>query len=294
MTRNPRNRTASAFVAAVACFTMLLSACAGGQATPSLTPLASADVERGIQYRDVEGTPLALDACLPSSAAGPFPAAVLVHGGAFEKGDRSTMLDLCKQMAKSGFAAFAVDYRLVPDVYPAQVEDVAAAVEWLRQPEQVEAFDLSGAMSIIGSSAGGIIALSTAASLADIGAPVSSVVALSAAGDLRAQAETLGTPAPDLERVVLGYLGCATVDDCTAAESASPVTQVAKLPPTLLVHGSAELIPIQQAEALAAALQSAGVPHELLVSEGKRHGLQLLDAQTRAAVLEFLLANPAS
>lgn len=292
MRRTSRGRFAPLLAAVVASGAILLASCAGGSpAAPSLTPPSSADVEDGIEYRDVDGTALALDACLPSQGTGPFPATVLVHGGAFEKGDRSTMLDLCQQMAKSGFAAFAVDYRLVPAVYPAQVEDVAAAVQWLRQPEQVETFGLSKDVSIIGSSAGAIIALSAAASLFDAGTPVTSVVGLSAAGDLRAEAATLGTPSDDLERVVLGYLGCATTEDCAAAEPASPVTQAAKLPPTMLVHGSAELIPVEQAEALAAALEQAGVEHELLIVDGSRHGLQLLDAKTRASVLEFLVAH---
>lgn len=286
-------RRASGLVAtAIACCALLLAGCAGqGQSTPTLTAPPTADVQRGFEYRVVGETPLALDACLPSDSSDPAPAVVLVHGGAFMEGDRSTMLDLCTRMAKAGIAAFAVDYRLVPDVYPAQVEDVAAAVDWLRQPEQVEAFHLSDDVSIMGSSAGAIIALSTAAYLSNAGTPVTSVVALSPAADLRADAKALGTPAPDLESVVLGYLGCATTADCTVAEEASPITQAGSLPPTMIVHGSSELIPVEQAQALDAALEQAGVAHELLISEGDRHGLQLLDSETNDAVVRFLLAH---
>jgi acetyl esterase/lipase len=123
---------------------------------------------------------------------------------------------------------------------------------------------------------------------------VTSVVTLSAAGDLTADAAELGDPAPDLEKVVLAYLGCDSADDCAVAAAASPLTVAAALPPTLLVHGSEEIIPIEQAEALDAALAEAGVEHELIVVDGERHGLQLLNNQTRAAIVEFLDTSTSS
>jgi len=284
MTRG-RRRAAALLMTA-----LVLTGCAASPAPAPSTPTANVDVERGITYREVDGEELQLDACLPRED-GPHPALVLIHGGAFEVGDRSTMLGVCELLASAGFAAFSVDYRLVPDTYPAQVDDVAGAVAWLREPDQIDRFQLGDQLSLLGSSAGGIIALSTAASLAE---PVTSVVTLSAAGDLTADAAELGTPAPDLEKVVLAYLGCDSAEACDIAAAASPVTVAAALPPTLLVHGSKEIIPLAQAEALESALAGAGVQPEPIVVDGKRHGLQLLNDQTRAAIMQFLDTSTSS
>ncbi|HWI31656.1 MAG TPA: alpha/beta hydrolase [Microbacterium sp.] len=274
--------------AVVAIAALALTGCA---ATPASAPSTSApgvDVERDITYREVDGQELQLDACLPGDHERPLQTLVLVHGGAFETGDRSTMLGVCEMLAAGGFAAFAVDYRLIPDTYPAQVDDVSAAVAWLREPAQVEAFGLGDQLSLLGSSAGGIIALSAAAAAP---VPVTSVVTLSAAGDLTADAAALGHPSAALEKVVLAYLGCKRPEDCAVAGEASPLTVAARLPRTLLVHGSDEIIPIEQAEALDGALDAAGVEHELIVVHGDRHGLQLLNSKTRAAILAFLDSN---
>lgn len=271
---------------------LLLTGCGSPEASEGSRP-SGIDVGRSIAFAEVDGDDLALDACIPSDrSAGPFPAVVLIHGGAFREGDRSNMLGLCESLAQAGYAAFPIDYRLLPSSYPAQVDDTLAAVAWLREPEQVDRFDIDpGRLSLLGSSAGGIIALSAADRLGLSDAPAASVVALSAGGDLTADALELGSPDPALEKVVLAYLGCDTVEDCPVAEQASPVFNVAGLPPTLLVNGSDELIPIQQAEALQAAIASVGVPVTLDVVDGSRHGLQLLDAQTAGAVLDFLDEN---
>lgn len=285
MTR--RTGAIGAIVGAVAVALVLGGCAAGGGGDDASGPQPD---EKGIAYRQVDGQDLALDACLPDGDD-PRPAVVLVHGGAFQEGDRGNMASACRALADAGFAAFAADYRLLPSTYPAQVEDVAAAVQWIREPAQAERFALDGTVSLLGSSAGAIIALNTAASLAAEGAPVHAVVGLSAAGDLTPAGADLGAPRPELEKVVLGYLGCDAIEDCAASTPASPVTFAAQLPPTLLVHGSDDLIPVEQARALAGALGAAGVRNELVVVDGKRHGLQLLNDRTRTQIAEFL-ANP--
>lgn len=271
---------------------VLLAGCAAQPAADKAVP-SGVDVGRSITYAEVDGEELRLDACIPSDrTAGPFPAVVLIHGGAFQEGDRSNMLTLCESLAQKGFAAFSIDYRLLPASYPAQVDDTLSAVAWLREPEQVDRFDIvPEELSLLGSSAGGIIALSAADRLGLDGTPAASVVTLSAGGDLTADALELGRPDPALEKVVLAYLGCRDVEDCAVAEDASPVFNVTGLPPTLLVHGSKELIPIEQADALEAAISSAGIAVDLDVVDGARHGLQLLNPATTDRILAFLADN---
>ncbi|MGQ0633393.1 MAG: alpha/beta fold hydrolase [Planctomycetaceae bacterium] len=69
-----------------------------------------------------------------------------------------------------------------------------------------------------------------------------------------------------------------TITDETKVEeigrTISPVYQVTPDdPPTLIIHGDADaLVPIQQAELILARFQEAGVPAELIVREGAKHG----------------------
>lgn len=265
----------------------VLAGCGGGRTD---IPDPTSKVERNIAYREIDGQTLALDACLPVNADEPVPAVVLVHGGAFQEGDRKTMSGICGDLADAGFAAFSVDYRLVPSIYPAQQDDVAAAAEWLRDAAQQDRFNLNDSMSLLGSSAGAIIVMTAAASLAGAGTPVDAVVGLSTAGVLTEDARELGSPPPELELVVQGYLGCAKLTECPSAVAASPVSVAAALPPTLLIHGSAELIPLAQAEALVGAMNAAGVENELVVVDGDNHGLSLLNSKTRASLFDFLEA----
>lgn len=272
-------------VAVLAALALTMTACTpGGDPAPTGTPIV---VEKGLEYPAADGSDLGVDACRPDDDA-THPAVVLVHGGAFSEGDRTTMAGVCNELAKKGFAAFAVDYRQLPATYPAQIDDVQASVLWLREPEQVERFRLNSSVSLLGSSAGAIISLSAAAALVGNDAPVASVVALSPAGSLTADAAELGDPRPELEQVVLGYLGCEVITDCPIAAQASPVATAGLLPPTLIVHGTDELIPLAQAELLDEALTADGVEHEFVVVDGTRHGLQLLDAAVKADVFEFL------
>ena len=269
---------------------VLLAGCQNSPQPPAVTGTPGVHVEKSIPYAEVDGTDLEMDACVPQdSSAGPFPAVVLIHGGAFQEGSRSNMLSLCGKLAKQGVAAFAIDYRLLPASYPAQKDDTVTAVDWLRDPAQTERFGLSGDIALLGSSAGGIIALTAADALADSGAPVSAVVTLSAAGDLTADALTLGDPAPELEDVVLAYLGCDSIDDCPQAEAASPRFNVPGDTPVLLVHGSDDVIPVEQAKALEEAMREAGADVTLLIVDGQRHGLQLIDNSSSDQIFGFLI-----
>ncbi len=78
-----------------------------------------------------------LDLCLPKGRMETRPAVVLIHGGGWVAGDKQEFDELCLLLARHGFVAASVRYRLavssVPATYwPAQVVDVQLAVRWLR------------------------------------------------------------------------------------------------------------------------------------------------------------------
>ncbi|MCZ2813412.1 alpha/beta hydrolase [Modestobacter sp. VKM Ac-2979] len=282
----------------VTALVLTLSACSSSsEPTARLDPGPdNVRVEEGLTYWSDDQSELKLDACLPTDAEEPVAAVLLVHGGGFTEGtrDSSGLRTLCELTAEQGAAAFSVDYRLAPEfTYPAQVDDLANAVQWLREPAQVEAFGIDPArIGAIGSSAGAIIAQSLATrgeGPLDTGARLGAVASLSGVSVLSPEGLELGRPSEQAADLVLNYLGCTSVTDCPQSVPASPITGVDPSdPPMLLVNGTDELVPEEQPEALATALEDAGVPAELLIVDAPSHGITLLDSDVRRAVLGFL------
>lgn len=108
---------------------------------------------------------LQLDVYLPrlpaGSAAGgaaAVPGVVLVHGGGWRSGYRTNLTPMAIELAKAGYVAATITYRLAPEAqYPAAVYDVKAAVRWLRRHAADYGVDPSR-IAVGGSSAGGQIA----------------------------------------------------------------------------------------------------------------------------------------
>lgn len=270
---------------------------ATGSAAPSA---AGPTIERDIVYRDSGGEELALDVCTPPVEEGttpsPLPAVILLHGGGFTQGSRNDegIQNLCVWLAENGYIGVPVSYRLAAaTVFPAQLEDVQAAVTWLRDPAQAARFGIDPArIGVLGSSAGAILAMSMGTfgegPLTE-GSRVGAVVSLSGVSTMTADALELGEPTPESASMLLTYLGCETVAECPVSVDASPITHVAAGDsPGLFLASDNELVPYQQSQVLADALTAVGVPATAIVDPGTSHGLPLMTGTNRALVLEFL------
>ncbi|MFH8252105.1 alpha/beta hydrolase [Microbacterium sp. B2969] len=282
----------TSLLAAAAAIALALAGCASpgasgapaGERTPSATGTATA----AEVYRTVDGTDLKAEFCEPEGVDSPVPAVVLLHGGGFSEGSRSSMMQLCADAAAQGIVGVTVDYRLLPqNSYPAQIDDAAAAVAWLKEPEVAAAHGIDPAhIGMIGSSAGAIIT-ATLATRSDSG--LTAAAALSPVSDMTADGLALGTPTNEAIATILAYLGCSDIADCPVGAEASPLLAVsAGDTPMFLAGGTRELVPAGQVEALHDALVAAGVPTELVMSPGERHGLALLTDDVRAKMFDFL------
>ncbi|MGE5378178.1 MAG: alpha/beta hydrolase fold domain-containing protein [Bacteroidota bacterium] len=97
-----------------------------------------------------------LDIYLPDEADGPFPVILLIHGGAFEMGDKADIevLPYLKALAR-GYAVVSVNYRLSGEaVFPAGLQDIKAAIRWVRANSSHYSLD-GERIAACGSSAGG-------------------------------------------------------------------------------------------------------------------------------------------
>ena len=95
------------------------------------TPTAAFDVE-DVEYLRHGDKPL-LATIFKPRGAGPFPAMVECHGGAWCMSDRKTERLRHEYMASHGVVSIALDFRSGnEDPYPASVQDINYAVRWVK------------------------------------------------------------------------------------------------------------------------------------------------------------------
>lgn len=247
-------------------FRFLLLVCLLGSGTVQAFSLFGPSRQETVTYTPREWpAPLQADLFLPRDKdKAPFPVVLLIHGGAWHKGDRSSMEKAGKMLARSGYAALAIDYRLVPRFrYPAPVEDAQQALRWLAAHAGKYRLDMDR-VGVWGYSAGAHLAslLAMQPPTTDVPA-LRVVVAGSAPTDLRDSTQSS----------VRAFLGAGPAEKPALYEDASPLARVRPgLPAFLLYYGSADtLVAPDQSERLAAALKEAGVTVRSYRLEGADH-----------------------
>ncbi len=214
-----------------------------------------------------EAHKLTLDAWLPDVAAA-SAAAVLVHGGGWEAGDKVTYITpLFAPLARAGIAWFSIDYRLTPEVrHPDQMRDLRQAVAFVRQ--HADRFRIDPArLVVIGESASGQMA----ALLATEDSRLAGAVSFYGVYDFLPFAATL-TPR-SLPARLFGIQALEASADALLRQY-SPIFHVRReMPPLLLLHGTSEEL-WKQGQAMDRALTAAGARHELYALEGAPHGME--------------------
>jgi acetyl esterase/lipase len=237
-------------------------------------------VERNIVFSKAGSTELKLDLERPAEGAGPFPAILVIHGGAWRGGSKADMSPIVPEFARHGYVAVSPDYRLCPgDTFPAQVHDVKAAVRWMRTNAAKYRID-PGRIGAIGFSAGGHLAL-----MLGVTGPADGLEGQLAAGapDARVQAVVnyfgptdLGAKdIPEVSKpLVRDFLGATPEQKPELAAKASPRTYLSKDDaPMLTFQGTKDpLVPFTQAIKLAEAMTEAGVPGRVELLVGAQHG----------------------
>lgn len=89
--------------------------------------------ERSVRFKRTPECDLAANWFLPAPAQRRPVVVVHVHGGVWNRGERSFFDDRCRALAERGVPAVTVDYRLSDQAtYPAALRDVRSAVRWVR------------------------------------------------------------------------------------------------------------------------------------------------------------------
>ncbi|HQR31956.1 MAG TPA: pectinesterase family protein, partial [Blastocatellia bacterium] len=145
------------------------------RSNPYEHPLLKGRVKTDIEYAQAGGESLKLDAFVPEGK-GKFPAVIFVHGGGWSAGNRTGGNDpLFAPVAARGIAWFTISYRLAPKHnYPAPIEDVHAAIRWVKAHSAEFNID-PHRIALVGESAGGQI-VAQAVVKADIDTQVAAAV----------------------------------------------------------------------------------------------------------------------
>ena len=212
----------------------------------ALTGTARAsETQKNIQYAAPGGKPLYLDARIPDGP-GPFPAVIIVHGGGWANGDKAMpgeVQPILDPLTQGGLAWFSVNYRLSRQAhYPACIEDVEAAVQFVRNHAKDYNIDPEK-IAISGDSAGGHI-VNMVAVRATPDHPerrLAAVVCFYGPNDLVEDSFRRNGPSPSLQ--ALFGIPAVKLDTATVKllQDASPIAFVSPhLPPYLLLHGTAD------------------------------------------------------
>lgn len=233
-----------------------------------------ARVLRDIVFSSVVGfRPVTLDLHLPATTSAPV--VLFVHGGGWRAGSRRVFVPTMdgdapfERIVAAGFAVAAIDYRLAGEArFPAQLDDVAAALLWVRENGPEHGLDPERIV-LWGESAG-----ATLAALAGLtgGVGIRGVVDWYGPTDLPAMAEALGQ-LDDPETREAGWLGGTVRSRADAARAASPRHQnLSGAPPFSIAHGDADqAVPPAQSVDFAEALSAAGVEVAFELVAGAGH-----------------------
>ncbi len=239
-----------------------------------------------VEYVEHGGVKLSGDLYLPKGVA-KAPVIVAVHGGGWQNGNRSAYKHWGPFLARSGYALFAISYRLgKPGVYPGAVYDVKAAIQFVRAKASELGVDPER-IGLWGDSAGGhLVALVALAGdqftseyrndpNAATPANVKAVVGFYGVYDMLAQWKHDQIMRPR-DQITEKFLGVSPMQNRRIYFESSPISYATidrRGARFLLVHGTHDDIvdPVTQQEAFQVALNQAGIYVRRIIIPGAGH-----------------------
>jgi acetyl esterase/lipase len=266
----------------------------GQVAAPAAQPMSLPSVEKDVPYAD-GGDEHKLDLYLPKKTG--FATVVFTYGGGWHRGSRKSVTPIGERLQRLGFGCALLSHRLAPkDQFPAQVEDVAAAFDWVKRHIAEKGGDPERVF-LMGHSSGAHLSLLLAADSKYLAKyklrprDVAGVIGLSTPVDLEPRKDGKGFG----DALMAGRGADVFARDVGAMKAASPVQHLSRdLPPVLLVVGERDF-PMLEGDARAFVEKAKALNRgtRLFVAKGCDHmGVvkSLIEDQspTREQVLDFL------
>ena len=241
--------------------------------TMSARTLVAAESKTNVEYGQAGGESLKLDASVPDGD-GPFPIAIVIHGGGWQSGDKAAdPKPILAALTDAKFTWFSINYRLAPaHRWPACFDDVNTAIRWVKQHAGEFKGDPSR-IALIGYSAGGQLAC-LSATTAPPALAVQAVVGLSPPTDLELDLPERGGLSKSLQDLLDRPMA---VDDAARKElrEMSAIHFIhTGLPPFLVMQGDADRsVPYPGSVTFIEKLKAAGTRCELITIPGAPHRL---------------------
>lgn len=267
-----------------------LAGLAQGQAPPPNPARDAANVERDVVFGKGGDVDLQCDIYKPPAASSKRMAILHFHGGGFAGGNKNTLAAGLQSMSALGYVNIAVQYRLSGVAkWPAQIEDVKAAIRWTRANASRLSID-AGRIGVAGYSAGGHLALFAAGTQnqphyegsggnAGAGTQVAACMAYYAVTGPAWEEFRKAFPLPE-----------GSTED--AWKQVEPATHIKAFPPTVLHHGLADTtVRPESSEEFLKVLRGANIPSELHEFAGVPHGFVGIPefAESTARLNDFFL-----
>jgi len=238
--------------------------------------VGDARVTRAIPFAAPAGVRLTLDVYQPATA-GRYPSVVQIYGGAWQRGTPGDDAKFATYLAARGFVVFAIDYRHAPEWrWPSQIEDVRAALGWIRQHAGEHDAEASR-LALLGRSAGAQLAMIAAYEPGPM--PIAAVVSYYGPVDLADGYRNPPRPDPlDVRAIEEAFLGGTPDRLPDRYREASPITYVSRrLPPSLLIYGSRDHIVLSRYGAmLDGRLRAAGATSVFLEIPWAEHAFDVI------------------
>ena len=267
-----------------------LAALAQGQAPAPNPARDAANVERDVVFGKGGDVDLHCDIYKPPAAATKRMAVLHLHGGGFAGGNKNGLAAGLQPLSALGYVNIAVQYRLAGVArWPAQIEDVKAAIRWTRANASRLGID-PARIGVAGYSAGGHLALFAAGTQNQ--AQYEGSGGNSGAGtQFAACMAYYAVTGPAWEEFRKQFpMPEGSTDE--AWKQAEPGTHVKGFPPTVLHHGLADTtVRPESSEEFLKLLRGASIPSELHEFAGVPHGFIGIPefAESTARLNDFFL-----
>lgn len=255
-----------------------------------------------------------LDIYIPEDKAATHKVVVIIYGSAFFADDNKlpAFESIGKPLVDNGFAVVSVNHRGSPQAkFPAQIQDIKAAIRFIRGNAEKYGLDTSF-IGITGYSSGGHLS-SLAGTTNGVKEYTYGTTTIDVEGKLGAYTEF----SSDVDAVVdwFGPIDISRMQDCSTykdehspeavllggkpedkaelGQLLSPMTYIdGNDPKFIVIHGDADdVVPYCQSVFFTEALEKAGVLEKFITVPGGKHGPVTFNADTFKAMTDFFTAE---
>jgi arylsulfatase A len=207
---------------------------ADGRTEVSRDTLQRLNAKLDVTYARYGDRSLEMDIYRPKEVWGDLPAVVCIHGGGWQKGQRTNHANVAQELAARGYVAATISYRLSGEApFPAAIHDCKAAVRFLRANAAEFGIDADN-IGAIGLSAGGHLTALLATSAgqeqlegegghAGVSSAIQAAVPMGAQTDLLSERIRQISRAEDRGQIWRKFLGASQQDAPDTYALASPL-----------------------------------------------------------------------